>query len=153
MSDLLLTTHASTAEATAAAGAKTAQPLVMIVDDHADTREMLKYVIERSGCRVVEASDGEEALRLARTRPPHLILMDIVLPRLDGYKVTERIREIEGLRQTTIIFLSGRAEPKSREMAFAVGGNDYFLKPIDLRELELALRKYLMLPGSPATPA
>jgi len=150
MSDLLLTTHASTAEATAAAGAKTAQPLVMIVDDHADTREMLKYVIERSGCRVVEASDGEEALRLARTRPPHLILMDIVLPRLDGYKVTERIREIEGLRQTTIIFLSGRAEPKSREMAFAVGGNDYFLKPIDLRELELALRKYLMLPGSPA---
>jgi len=150
MSDLLLTTHAPTAEATAAAQAKTAQPLVMIVDDHADTREMLKYVIERSGCRVVEASDGEEAVRLARSRPPNLILMDIVLPRLDGYKVTERIREIEGLRQTTIIFLSGRAEPKSREMAFAVGGNDYFLKPIDLRELELALRKYLMLSGSPA---
>jgi CheY-like chemotaxis protein len=151
MSQLLLTTHGSAAEATALARTKSAPPLVMIVDDHADTREMLRYVIELSGCLVVGASDGEEAVRLAKRKLPDLILMDTSLPELDGYSATERIRNLERDRKVTIIFLSGHAGPQARDKAFAAGGDDYFLKPIDLEKLELALTKYLMVPASSAS--
>jgi CheY-like chemotaxis protein len=99
---------------------------------------------------VVEASDGEEAVRLAKRMLPNLILMDASLPRVDGYTATERIREIESDSKVTIIFLSGYEQPHSREMALAAGGDDYFVKPVNLEELELALEKYLMLSGLPA---
>jgi CheY-like chemotaxis protein len=110
----------------------------------------LRYVLEMSGCLVVEASDGEEAVRLATRTLPHLILMDTTLPELDGYSATERIRNLESDRKATIIFLSGHAGPQARDKALAAGGDDYFLKPIDLRKLELALTKYLTIPTSSA---
>jgi two-component system phosphate regulon response regulator PhoB len=119
------------------------QPLVMVVDDHADTRDLLRYVIEANGCRVIEAADGEQAVRLAEVTLPNLILMDTTLPRVDGFRATERIRKLDGGRQVAIIFLSGQALPRSRELALAAGGDDYFVKPVSLEELERALLKYL----------
>ena len=118
-------------------------PLVLVVDDHFDTRELLRYVIEMNGCRVAEASDGEEAVRLAETILPDLILMDTSLPGIDGLMATERIRKLKNLRKVPIIFLSGHASPQSREMALAAGGDGYFVKPVGLSELELALARYV----------
>jgi CheY-like chemotaxis protein len=141
MSGLSLTKHVQLAEATAPR--QVDRPLVMIVDDHDDTREMLRYAIEMNGYRVIEAANGEQAVQLAEGSLPNLILMDTSLPEVDGYTATQRIRQVQGARQLTIIFLSGHAEPQSREMALAAGGDGYFVKPVRLEELELALKKHL----------
>jgi CheY-like chemotaxis protein len=118
-------------------------PLVMVVDDHRDTREMLRYAIESYGCRVVEASDGGEAVLVAQTLSPKLIIMDASLPQVDGLMATQRIRELESGPAIPIIFLSGRGEPQARELALSAGGDEYLVKPVNLAELRLALTKYL----------
>jgi two-component system, OmpR family, phosphate regulon response regulator PhoB len=123
-----------------------ASPLVMVVDDHADTRDMLKFAIEMAGCRVIEAADGEEAVELARSKLPNLILMDTSLPTVDGYMATKRIRKLETVPRVPILFLTGHAEPRSRDLAIAAGGDDYFVKPVNLEDLNRALKKYLTLP-------
>lgn len=125
------------------AAKKNGQPLVLVVDDHVDTREMLRYLMETRGCCVLEASDGEQAVRLAQNMLPDLILMDISLPHVDGLNATVRIRKLEENRQTKIIFLSGHAQPQSREMALAAGGDDYLVKPVNLSDLELSLERLM----------
>jgi two-component system, OmpR family, phosphate regulon response regulator PhoB len=119
------------------------KPLVLVVEDHADTREMLRFVIEELGCRVIECADGEEAVRFVEELMPDLILMDTSLPIVDGLKATQRIRKLKSASKVTIIFLSGHAQPQSRAVAIAAGGDEYFVKPVNLGELELALVKYL----------
>jgi CheY-like chemotaxis protein len=131
-------------KAKASVSKQLAQPLVMVVDDHADTRDMLRFAIEACGCRVVEAADGEQAVRLAEHMLPNLILMDTSLPSVDGYMATERIRRLDRERQIRVIFLSGYGQPEAREKAFAVGGDDYLVKPINLAALELLLEEYLI---------
>ena len=142
MSSLLLTTPEPTAGTKRDAAAK---PLVLVVDDHADTRELLRYVIEMSGCNVVEAADGEEAVWLAEKMLPDLILMDTSLPRVDGLMATERIRKLDSIHKVGIIFLSARTEAHFRESAIAAGGDDFFVKPINLADLEIAVKRQLVM--------
>jgi CheY-like chemotaxis protein len=144
MSNSFPTSHVAAAEANAGVS-KVAQPLVIVVDDHADTREMLRFAIEARGCRVVEAADGDEAVRLAQRILPDIILMDTGMPRVDGYLATERIRKIDVARKVAIIFLSGYEQSQARTRAFAAGGDDYFVKPVNLEQLELALERYLLI--------
>jgi two-component system phosphate regulon response regulator PhoB len=119
------------------------KPLVLVVEDHADTREMLRFVIEELGYRVIECADGEEAVRFVEGLVPDLILMDTSLPKLDGLKATQQIRNLKPASKVAIIFLSGHAQPQSRAVAIAAGGDEYFVKPVNLVELELALAKHL----------
>lgn len=126
-----------------------AAALVLIVDDHPDTREMFKYLVVANGCQAVEAPDGEAAVRLAESLRPDLIIMDTNLPGVDGLVATERIRGIPHLQKVKIIFISGRAEGQYRERAFAVGGDEYFLKPVDITEIQQTLKKYLSIPHTP----
>jgi CheY-like chemotaxis protein len=126
-----------------------AKPLVLVVEDHVDTREMLRLVVESLGYRAMEAADGEEAVRFVEGIIPDLILMDTSLPKLDGLVATERIRKLKSASKVKIIFLSGHAEAQSRAVALAAGGDDYFVKPVNLGELELALRKYLTTASAP----
>ena len=118
-------------------------PLVLLVEDHEDTRELLRFVAESRGCRVVEATDGEEAVRLACNSVPDVILMDTSLPRVDGLMATQRIRQIEGLTEVPVIFISGHARPEDEAKAFAAGATAYFIKPIRLSDLEYALEMQL----------
>lgn len=118
-------------------------PLVLLVEDHDDTRELLRFVAESRGCRVLEASDGEEAIRVAVLSNPDVILMDTNLPRVDGLMATKTIRGIESLNRVPIIFISGHARPEDRAKALATGANSYFVKPVKLSELELALEHEL----------
>jgi CheY-like chemotaxis protein len=119
------------------------KPLVLVVEDHADTREMLRFVIEGLGYRVIECADGEEAVRFVEGVMPDLILMDTTLPKVDGLMATRRIRELKNASRVRIIFLSGHAQLKSQAVAIAAGGDEYFVKPVNLGELELTLAKYL----------
>lgn len=124
------------------------QRLILIVEDHADTRELLKIVMHSFGYETIEATDGEEAVALAERLTPDLILMDTGLPQLDGVTATKRIRDLEAVRQVKIVFMSGHAFPEEREKALAAGGDEYFVKPINFGELELALKRILALPTS-----
>jgi two-component system phosphate regulon response regulator PhoB len=124
------------------------QPHVLVVEDHDDTRFMLKYMLEQKGCRVSVAADGEDALRLAESERPDLILMDATLPRLDGLAATLRIRATPTLRDVPVVFLSGHAEPPFRAAALATGGNDFLIKPFEMSQLGKVLERHLGLDGA-----
>lgn len=123
-------------------------PTVLIVEDHEDTRDLLRYVLERTGRTVLEAVDGDEAVRLAAQFQPQLILMDAGLPGCDGLSATKRIRELAAMRDVPIVFLSGHVQPELRAAALEIGGNEYLSKPVSLDDLELVVSKYLMLDPS-----
>ncbi|MDT4953134.1 MAG: hypothetical protein QOJ02_1272 [Acidobacteriota bacterium] len=118
-------------------------PLVLIVEDHEDTRFMLRTILELRGMRVVEAVDGEAGVRAAEKIRPDLILMDGTLPRLDGLDATRLIRESETLHGVPVVILSGHVAPKSQEAAFAAGCSDYLVKPLDFDQLDRILHKHL----------
>jgi DNA-binding response OmpR family regulator len=123
--------------------ATNAQPLVLVVEDHDDTRFMLEYLLKMRGCRVLVAEDGLMAVRLAESQRPDLILMDASLPRLDGLAATRRIRELAALHEVPIIFLSGHAQPSFRAVALETGGDDYLIKPFKIDQLERVLERHL----------
>ncbi len=118
-------------------------PLVMVAEDHEDTRFMLRTVLERRGLLVVEAGDGEEAVALAERETPDLILMDGSLPRLDGVSATRRMRGVESLSGVPIIFLSGHDEPHRQLAAREAGCDDYLVKPLSLERLYHILERHL----------
>ncbi|MGC2238522.1 MAG: response regulator [Pyrinomonadaceae bacterium] len=118
-------------------------PVVLIVDDDDDSRLMLKIILEIWKYQVIEATDGIEALNIAENSCPDLILMDVRMPRLDGFGVTCQIRQSTKIESVPIIFLSGCAEASYKQEASAVGGNEYLVKPLDFEELEITLGKYI----------
>lgn len=118
---------------------------VMVVEDFEDNRFMMRRLLEMSGYRVLEAINGEEAVKLAEQEQPDLILMDLSLPLLDGLAATRRIRAHEGLRQVPIIAVSAHDTADFHADALAAGCNDYVTKPIDFDKLESLLSD--LLPG------
>ena len=108
---------------------------VLIVDDEADIAELLQYNLIKEGYEVRIASDGKKAVEIARTFLPHLILMDIMMPNMDGVEAGRRLREMPEMNNTFIIYLTARAEEYSEVAAFDVGGDDYITKPIKPRAL------------------
>ena len=124
---------------------RTAQPLILLVEDHDDTRYLYRCVLELGGYRIVEAKDGEEAVRIAESMLPDLILMDTNLPRVDGLMATNRIRKHSALHDVRIIFVSGNAEPRWRGVALSAGGDEYLVKPVSLDVLEKAVASQLVI--------
>lgn len=121
---------------------KTQMPVVLIVEDDADSRLMLRLLLEAWRYRVVEASNGIEALHIAGKESPDLILMDIKMPLLDGFETTRHLRASGKIDGVPIVFLSGCAEEVHRRHAFAVGASDYLLKPLDFDQLKQILDQY-----------
>jgi CheY-like chemotaxis protein len=116
---------------------------VMVVEDFEDNRFMMRRLLETSGYRVLEAINGEEAVRIAEIERPDLILMDLSLPLLDGLAATRRIREREGLLHVPIIAVSAHDTADFHAEALAAGCNDYVTKPIDFDQLESLLHRLL----------
>lgn len=125
--------------------------VVLVVEDHEDTRFMLRVMLEARGLEVVEAADGEEAVGAAERLRPCLVLMDGSLPRLDGPEAARRIRESECLRDTPVVMLSGRAEPDFRVRALASGCDAFLVKPFSRAQLYAVLERY-DLPGCAPRP-
>lgn len=116
---------------------------VLVVEDFADNRFMMRKLLEMSGYQVVEAVDGKEAVEVAESARPDLILMDLSLPRLDGLDATRRIRELEGLRRVPIVAVSAHDTNDFHADALAAGCNEYVTKPIDFDELDALVKKLL----------
>jgi two-component system alkaline phosphatase synthesis response regulator PhoP len=108
---------------------------VLVVDDEPDIQELLQYNLEKEGYDVETAGNGKEAVEAARKFLPHLILMDIMMPKMDGIEACRQIRQSGKLKDVFIIFLTSRSEEYSEIAAFEGGANDYLTKPIKPRAL------------------
>src|SRR6478736_1123617 len=115
-------------------GNKTSQK-VLVVDDEEPILELLKYNLEKQGYEVRAASNGQEAVDIAKKFHPDLVLLDIMMPKMDGVETCRLLREIPELQKTFIVFLTARAEEYSEVAAFDVGADDYINKPIKPRAL------------------
>lgn len=108
---------------------------VLVVDDEPDILELLQYNLVKEGYDVKTAPDGKKALEIARDFLPNLILMDIMMPAIDGVETGRRMREMPELSNSFIIFLTARVEEYSEVAAFDIGADDYITKPIKPRAL------------------
>ncbi len=108
---------------------------VLVVDDEPDILELLQYNLVKEGYEVKTAPDGKKALEIAKDFLPNLILMDIMMPTIDGVETGRRMREMPELSSTFIIFLTARVEEYSEVAAFDIGADDYITKPIKPRAL------------------
>lgn len=115
--------------------------MILVAEDHLDSREALSALLEAFGYKVIEAVDGREAVELARRAHPDLILMDLMMPELDGFEAMRRIRATQETRQTPIITLT--ALSGARQLALDAGADDFIPKPIDSGRLVEKLRSLL----------
>jgi len=108
---------------------------VLVADDDPDILSLVAFRLERSGFEVLRASDGEEALRLAIAEAPDLALLDVSMPKLDGYEVTQQMRANEKTTRIPIILLTARAQETDMAAGLAAGADDYIKKPFSPQEL------------------
>lgn len=118
-------------------------PRVLIAEDEPHLREVLRFQLEAAGFDVIVAEDGQQAVDLALERPPDVVLTDVMMPRLDGFEVTRRLRASYPTRHIPIILLTAKAEADDKVQGLQGGANDYVTKPWVARELVLRLRNVL----------
>ncbi len=108
---------------------------ILLVDDSITERQILTAYLSKLGHTPVIAENGLEAVKLFKTEKPDLVLMDVIMPEMDGYQAARKIRE-ENSTWIPIIFLSGRVDPEDIAEGIAAGGDDYLPKPVNLKILQ-----------------
>ena len=103
---------------------------ILLVDDEPDIIEILRFNLEHEGYKICTANDGQEAIKVAAKEYPHLIIMDVMMPNLDGIEACEHLRKDSRFADTIIMFLTARGEDYSYVAAFDAGADDYVTKPI-----------------------
>jgi two-component system cell cycle response regulator DivK len=126
------------------------QPSILVADDHDDSRTIARLILESGGFRVIEARTGPEALALARAEHPSAVLLDIIMPGLDGWTAARRLRLDPSTAETVIIALTALASDADRERSLASGCDEVLTKPIRPRVLLDVLLQYTQ-PCSVAT--
>ncbi len=116
---------------------------VLIVDDEEDIIEFLRYNLEKEGFKVFTALDGKEAIEIAHKEEPHLIILDIMMPEMDGIEVCEKLRSNEDFKDTLITFLTARGEAYTQISALESGGDDFISKPIKPKVLAARVKAIL----------
>jgi two-component system alkaline phosphatase synthesis response regulator PhoP len=109
---------------------ETATYKILLVDDEPDILEFVGYNLKKEGFNVTTASNGEEAMKIAQSQNPHLIILDVMMPGMDGIETCEEIRKISALKDSLIVFLTARGEDYSQIAGFDAGADDYITKPI-----------------------
>src|SRR5574341_565232 len=119
---------------------------ILLVDDEESIQTLLAYPLERDGYNVVQARDGEEALRRFGEEPVDLVVLDVMLPRLDGLEVCKRLR---GQSNVPIIMLTARGEELDKVLGLELGADDYITKPFSIREFRSRVRALLRRASTP----
>jgi DNA-binding response OmpR family regulator len=119
------------------------RPLVLVADDDDDILALVSYRMEKAGFEVVRARDGEEALQLASELLPALAILDVMMPKADGYEVTRRLREQETTSRMPIILLTARSQEADVQRGFEAGADDYIRKPFSPQELRARVQAIL----------
>ena len=108
---------------------------ILVVDDEQDLLDLIEYNLKQEGFDVLKAEDGVEGIEMAREHSPNLVLLDIMMPKMDGLEVVERMREDSKLKRIPIIFLTARGDEKTEVEGLDKGGDDYITKPISTTKL------------------
>jgi two-component system, OmpR family, phosphate regulon response regulator PhoB len=116
---------------------------VLVVDDERDILELVRFNLTQAGFRVLTATDGRQALELARRSPPDLIVLDLMLPIMPGTEVARTLRQEEKTRHVPILMLTARGDEVDRVVGFELGADDYVVKPFSPRELILRVQAIL----------
>ena len=116
------------------------RPRVMLVDDDASVRAAVSSALAGEGYDVAWFADAEEALRQLLAAPPSVVLLDVSMPRLDGWELCEILRRQSQTRHTPVLFLTGRTDVRDRITAMQVGGSDFISKPFHARDLRAKVR-------------
>jgi DNA-binding response OmpR family regulator len=119
------------------------QPVVLAADDDEDILELVAFRLERSGYTVLRARDGEEAFRIAREEQPDLAVLDVMMPKVDGFELTRRLRADEATSRMPIILLTARAQDADVQTGFDAGADDYLRKPFSPQELRARVQAIL----------
>ncbi len=125
---------------------------VLVVEDEPDRRDLLRFPLERDGFQVTKCKSGPEALRLVRAARPDLVLLDLMLPDMDGLEVCRRLRQDLTTQSVPIVMLTARDDEVDRVLGLELGADDYVVKPFSPRELVARIRAVLRrarpLPGT-----
>ena len=119
------------------------KPLVLLVDSDEDNLLLLAWVLQKFNCALIAAAQGKAAISLAQIHQPNLILLEILLPDLDGLEVITQLRQIPETKQITIIAVTALAKAEDKQKVLSTGGDDYISKPYMLEELETLIEHYL----------
>jgi two-component system OmpR family response regulator len=114
---------------------------VLVAEDNENTRKLMETVLRRNGYEVFSAQDGEEALRVMDQQHVDIVLLDVMMPKVDGYAFTQELRE-NGVN-TPILMITARQLPSDKHRGFLVGTDDYMTKPVDMEEMLLRIRALL----------
>jgi DNA-binding response OmpR family regulator len=117
--------------------------LIVVVDDDDDVRELIEFRLTRAGYEVVSGRDGEEALSLIRGKRPALAVLDIMMPKLNGYEVTRQLRQDPELNRIPVILLTASVQEGAATMGFEAGADDHMRKPFSPQELLVRVRSML----------
>lgn len=118
---------------------------ILLVDDEPDILEFIGYNLKKEGFDIETASNGVEGLKMAKIFRPDLVLLDVMMPQMDGMEMCTELRKMESFKDTLVVFLSARAEDFSQLAGYDAGANDYILKPIKPKVLISKLNALLRL--------
>ena len=121
----------------------TQQPLILVVDDNEDNLLLLTFLIEQLGCAFISAVDGQTALDLAQRYRPTLIMLDMMLPDMDGMEVLSHLKQNSITNTIPVIAVTALARQEDRERILSAGCNEYVTKPYVVDEIELLLHRYI----------
>jgi CheY-like chemotaxis protein len=116
---------------------------ILLVDDSPTVLMMERILLQDGPYEILSATNGEEALKVALSERPHAIVMDVVMPGMDGYEVCRRLRAEESSRTTPIILVTTRSSLESLERGYASGCNDYIVKPFEAMELRMKIASFV----------
>lgn len=116
---------------------------ILIVDDEPDIVETLTFALEQEGFRCITAGDGIEALARARAENPNLMLLDVMLPKMNGYKVARLLKFDEQYRHIPILMLTAKAQESDRALGLETGADGYITKPFDASSLIATVKKHI----------
>jgi DNA-binding response OmpR family regulator len=119
------------------------QKKILVVDDEVDLVETIRFPLEMEGFNVLVCYNGEDALNQARKEKPDLILLDLMLPKLDGYKVCRLLKFDERYKDIPILMLTAKTQEKDKLLGKETGANEYITKPFDIDELMKKVNVYL----------
>ncbi len=118
-------------------------PAILVVEDETDIADLIKYNLEKEGFRTATAADGEKALERIRSSPPALVVLDLLLPKLDGLAVCREMRRDPRTRAVPVLMLTARSEEMDKLAGFEAGADDYLTKPFSPRELVARVKALL----------
>jgi DNA-binding response OmpR family regulator len=121
------------------------QKKVLVVDDEEDMQKLVKIRLEQEGFVVITASDGEKGIKAAELEMPDLIIMDIMMPNMDGYSCLKEVRKIQKIKDTPVLMLSGKEEEKIRDLFAFQKISGYMEKPFELDNLVAKIKEILKI--------